>query len=51
MRSVVSFTVSFLSDFVFFVFLFYFIFFFISGGIKAPAGHEEEEAGDVKDTD
>lgn len=44
MRSVVSFTVSFLSDFVFF-------FFFISGGIKAPAGHEEEEAGDVKDTD
>lgn len=24
---------------------------FISGGIKAPAGHEEEEAGDVKDTD
>lgn len=25
--------------------------FFISGGIKAPTGHEEEEAGDVKDTD
>lgn len=43
MRSVVSFTVGFLSDFVFF--------FLISGGIKAPAGHEEEEAGDVKDTD
>lgn len=26
-------------------------FFFLSGGLKAPAGHEEEEAGDVKDTD
>lgn len=26
------------------------VFFFISGGIKAPTGHEEEEAGDVKDT-
>lgn len=26
-------------------------FLFLSGGLKAPAGHEEEEAGDVKDTD
>lgn len=29
----------------------YTCFCFLSGGIKAPAGHEEEEAGDVKDTD
>lgn len=28
-----------------------FHFFVQLGGIKAPAGHEEEEAGDVKDTD
>lgn len=32
--------------------LFFCLFFFlISGGIKAPAGHEEEEAGDVNGTD
>lgn len=37
-RSVVSFTL-------------FFLFFCLPGGIKAPAGHEEEEAGDVKDTD
>lgn len=30
---------------------FLFFFFFHLGGIKASAGHEEEEARDVKDTD
>lgn len=32
------------------MFMFMSVSFLISGDIKAPTGHEEEEAGDVKDT-